>query len=77
MLVRRVVCVGATLGLAMVAGVQAGDAVARPVPDTLGQRLMACTLCHGKEGRATNTGFFPRIAGKPEGYLYHQPRHFR
>ena len=47
------------------------------VPDTMAQRVMACTLCHGKEGRATNTGFFPRIAGKPEGYLYHQLRHFR
>lgn len=43
----------------------------------MAQRVMACTLCHGKEGRATNTGFFPRIAGKPEGYLYHQLRHFR
>ena len=47
------------------------------VPDTMAQRVMACTLCHGREGRATNTGFFPRIAGKPEGYLYHQLRHFR
>lgn len=43
----------------------------------MAQRVMACTMCHGKEGRATNTGFFPRIAGKPEGYLYHQLRHFR
>ena len=43
----------------------------------MAQRVQACTLCHGKEGRATNNGFFPRIAGKPEGYLYHQLRHFR
>lgn len=64
------------MGLAGAA--QAADgAEPHRVPDTLGQRLMACTLCHGKEGRATNTGFFPRIAGKPEGYLYHQLRHFR
>src|SRR5690606_18805892 len=47
------------------------------VPDTLAQRVLACTLCHGREGRATNTGIFPRIAGKPEAYLYHQLRHFR
>lgn len=47
------------------------------VPDTLAQRLMACTLCHGAEGRATNDGFYPRIAGKPEAYLYHQLLHFR
>ena len=65
------------LGLA---GPNAGAQTASPphqVPDTMAQRVMACTLCHGKEGRATNTGFFPRIAGKPAGYLYHQLRHFR
>jgi cytochrome c553 len=57
---------------------QAADGVmAHTVPDTMAQRVMACTLCHGKEGRATSSGFFPRIAGKPEGYLYHQLRHFR
>ncbi|MEX1167949.1 MAG: cytochrome c4 [Hydrogenophaga sp.] len=68
------------LGCAFLAGAasaQAADVATHSVPDTLGQRLMACTLCHGKEGRATNTGFFPRIAGKSEGYLYHQLRHFR
>ncbi|MEZ5644893.1 MAG: cytochrome c4 [Burkholderiaceae bacterium] len=47
------------------------------VPDTLAQRMNACTLCHGKEGRATNAGYFPRIAGKPAGYLYNQLTHFR
>lgn len=47
------------------------------VPDTLAQRLQACTVCHGQEGRATNAGYFPRIAGKPAGYLYHQLLHFR
>ncbi len=49
----------------------------RTVPDTLAQRLLACTLCHGPEGRATPDGFHPRIAGKPEGYLYHQLLNFR
>jgi len=67
------------LGAALlsVACAQAAEVEPHHVPDNLAQRLMACTLCHGKEGRATNTGFFPRIAGKPEGYLYHQLRHFR
>lgn len=49
----------------------------RAVPDTLAQRVMACTLCHGQEGRATNAGYFPRIAGKPADYLYPQLLHFR
>ncbi|MDP3654239.1 MAG: c-type cytochrome [Rhodoferax sp.] len=47
------------------------------VPDTMAQRMQACTLCHGKEGVATNQGYFPRIAGKPAGYLYQQLRNFR
>lgn len=47
------------------------------VPDTMAQRLQACTLCHGKEGRATRDGYFPRIAGKPAGYLYNQLVNFR
>ena len=48
-----------------------------PVPDTIAQRVQACTFCHGKEGRATGEGYFPRIAGKPAGYLYNQLRNFR
>ena len=47
------------------------------VPDTMGQRMQACTACHGKEGRATNAGYFPRIAGKPAGYLFNQLVSFR
>lgn len=47
------------------------------VPDTMAQRVVACTACHGKEGRATNSGYFPRIAGKPAGYLYNQLVNFR
>jgi cytochrome c553 len=63
---------------------QAAEAVAtmptttpRTVPDTIAQRVLACTVCHGKEGRATNAGYFPRIAGKPAAYLYNQLRNFR
>ena len=47
------------------------------VPDTLAQRMQPCTACHGKEGRATEEGFFPRIAGKPAGFLYNQLDNFR
>ena len=47
------------------------------VPDTMAERVRACTACHGKEGRATSDGYYPRIAGKPAGYLYAQLRHFR
>ena len=52
-------------------------ASALTVPDDMAQRMQACVVCHGKEGRATNHGFFPRIAGKPAGYLYNQLANFR
>lgn len=45
--------------------------------DDMQGRVLACTACHGKEGRATPQGYFPRIAGKPAGYLYNQLLNFR
>ena len=45
---------------------------ARAVEGDIADRVVACTACHGRQGRATNQGYFPRIAGKPAGYLYHQ-----
>lgn len=50
---------------------------AQPVADTLGQRALACTGCHGKQGRAAPDGYYPRLAGKPAGYLYNQLLNFR
>jgi cytochrome c553 len=50
---------------------------APPAPDTMAQRVMACTACHGKEGRAAADGYYPRIAGKPAGYLFNQLTGFR
>jgi cytochrome c553 len=43
----------------------------------LAARIKACSACHGEQGRATSDGFYPRIAGKPAGYLYNQLRNFR
>jgi cytochrome c553 len=45
--------------------------------DDIATRALACAACHGKEGSASNDGFFPRIAGKPAGYLYQQLLNFR
>jgi cytochrome c553 len=47
-------------------------------PDpTMKQRVAACIVCHGDQGRAAPDGFYPRIAGKPPGYLYNQLVNFR
>lgn len=43
----------------------------------MAQRTLACTACHGPQGRAASDGYYPRIAGKPAGYLYHQLLYFR
>ena len=55
------------------------------IPDTLPQRLAACVACHGSAATppaaAGSQGgtrqYFPRIAGKPAGYLYNQLTNFR
>ena len=70
------ICLALWLALAAF-GAQAAEPEVRTVPDTMAQRMMACTLCHGAQGRATSSGYFPRIAGKPADYLYNQLLHFR
>lgn len=62
----------------LLGGAATAAAPAPPVrPDAMAQRTAACVACHGKQGRATSEGLFPRIAGKPQGYLYNQLLHFR
>ncbi|GAB3472613.1 c-type cytochrome [Massilia terrae] len=56
------------------------QAASDAVPDTLAQRLTACTSCHARkdpQGVPGTDRYFPRIAGKPAGYLYNQLINFR
>ena len=62
---------------AVASGLSAAQADTAPFEDTMAQRVKACTGCHGAEGRAAADGYYPRIAGKPAGYLYHQLLNFR
>jgi cytochrome c553 len=62
--------------IAVIASLLAASAAAQGL-DTIAERTRACTACHGKEGRATRDGYFPRIAGKPAGYLFNQLVNFR
>ncbi|MEP6789998.1 MAG: cytochrome c4 [Ramlibacter sp.] len=45
--------------------------------DSLEARVQGCVTCHGQQGQGTGNGYFPRIAGKPAGYLFNQLRAFR
>src|SRR5215212_5661267 len=45
--------------------------------DSMEARAQGCVTCHGQSGQGTNNGYFPRIAGKPAGYLYNQLIAFR
>lgn len=45
--------------------------------DSTEARVQGCVTCHGGAGQGTRNGEFPRIAGKPAGYLYNQLLAFR
>jgi cytochrome c553 len=63
--------------LLLIALAAAMPAATLAVDDTIAARVVACTGCHGKEGRAAPDGYHPRIAGKPAGYLHNQLVNFR
>lgn len=60
---------------ALLAG--AAHAQQLPAPGDIAARVAPCMSCHGKEGRAASDGYYPRIAGKPAGYLANQLINFR
>lgn len=47
------------------------------IPDTLEERVKPCIICHRDADRIDRDAYFPRIAGKPAGYLFNQLRNFR
>jgi cytochrome c553 len=71
------------LRLLLPAALHAAPALAQPagtVPDTLERRVAACISCHGSPSAPPPTSgpnYYPRIAGKPAGYLYNQLQNFR
>ncbi len=62
---------------AFVVALPLGLAAATSFQDDIAQRTLACSACHGKQGRAAPDGYYPRIAGKPAGYLFNQLLNFR
>ena len=74
-LVRRLAVPGVMAGMVWMAASAA--MAAAPFEDSMAQRTLACTACHGPQGRAAPDGYYPRLAGKPAGYLYNQLLNFR
>jgi cytochrome c553 len=60
-------------GVAVAGGLAPAAATAEPI----GERVAPCTVCHGDQGRAGTDAYYPRIAGKPHGYLANQLINFR
>lgn len=71
------VAVAATLLLSQHGASPARAQALTSPPDTTSARVEACTPCHGNKGEGTSDVYFPRLAGKPAGYLYNQLMAFR
>lgn len=74
----RLPLVGLATAAALAWGIPTSPVLAaKLLEDNMANRVMACTTCHGAQGKAAPDGYYPRIAGKPAGYLYNQLMHFR
>jgi cytochrome c553 len=65
-------CIVSALGMAQDEAVPAFKSL-----DSIEARVQGCVTCHGQSGQGTKNGYFPRIAGKPAGYLFSQLIAFR
>ena len=73
----RVIALVAASALHAAAGAQDHAVPAFGKVDSMEARVQGCVTCHGQSGQGTNSGYYPRIAGKPAGYLYNQLVAFR
>lgn len=55
-----------------VAAIQAAEPA-----DTIEQRVLPCLACHGETGIDLQSGYVPRLHGKPAGYLFNQLVNYR
>lgn len=76
-LIGRMLRLGVVIGLTNLVVAFASAQVTDRPPDTIEARLRACAACHGEQGQGTDNDYFPRLAGKPSGYLVNQLIAFR
>ena len=72
----KVLFLGLSAGLLFLFS-QVAVAQGKSFKDDMAERTRACTACHGEQGRAGPDGYYPRLAGKPAGYLYNQLKNFQ
>jgi cytochrome c553 len=65
-----------TRRLALVFALCSGVLTAHAQPADMVERVKPCVACHGDMGRAGPDGYYPRLAGKPAGYLLNQMQNF-
>ncbi len=75
--IRRVVITLVLLAFSSLGAFAADTAPAEKAPDTMQARVMGCAACHGAQGEGTSNDYYPRLSGKPAGYLYNQLLAFR
>jgi cytochrome c553 len=68
----RLADIVALFGVLLLAGHVRLAQAADHAPDTMAARMEACAPCHGAQGQGTDNDYFPRLAGKPAGYLFNQ-----
>jgi cytochrome c553 len=68
--------IAARTTMALAALLMAQTAAAAPT-DSIEQRVKACSACHSLQNKRGPDAYYPRIAGKPAGYLYNQLVNFR
>ena len=75
--IRRVVITLVLLAFSSLGAFAADTAPAEKAPDTMQARVLGCAACHGEQGEGTSNDYYPRLSGKPAGYLYNQLLAFR
>jgi cytochrome c553 len=75
--VAQLLQLGLVIGLTILLASAASAQPTEHPPDTMEARLRACAACHGEQGQGTDNDYFPRLAGKPSGYLLNQLVAFR
>jgi cytochrome c553 len=75
--IARIILIAAALQASACAIAQSEAIPAFKQVDSIEARVQGCVTCHGQSGQGTVNGYFPRIAGKPASYLYHQLVAFR